>query len=473
MRTRRARTSSQYYNPSPGVVAKRQRIKRVAARLFAERGLAAVGLTQVSHAMNLPSGSVKYDFRNRDDVLADILADHEVALSQRVGAAYDATAKAGPVARLAALVEAFYRSVLAAADAHRALLFSTALLPAEPQAWVRARYRALLDSFAETLAELAPEVPAGAVADILVPTLERLLSGVVLWNVPGEHDADPHYPRMVTAMMVAATRTITAEALAERAAAVRARVAGGAFAGGRAGEVGAELRRPCRGKLRRKDRAARGSGGATVDRQQGRAEEFRRAVGSGRGRCRVRHHLPRLAGRPARTGARRGRHGAARITPPRSKPIAHRAVASPERQAETSVGGAGTTRTRRAASSCVPHAGLREIWRTAGLIALHGGPARRVADWYFVLGGFVSLDDCAVAGDRQVGAALPGAARWCAEPPPGLHVAALVSGFAVARRGELSSDRDAVAAGVATPGTCRHGRADPLGFTPADSGDHP
>ena len=91
-----------------------ERIKRVAARLFAERGLAAVGLTQVSHAMNLPSGSVKYDFRNRDDMLADILADHEVALSQRVGAAYDATANAGPVARLAALVEAFYRSVLAA-----------------------------------------------------------------------------------------------------------------------------------------------------------------------------------------------------------------------------------------------------------------------------------------------------------------------------------------------------------------------
>jgi AcrR family transcriptional regulator len=167
--------------------------------------------------MNLPSGSVKYYFRNRDDVLADILADHEVALSQRVGAAYDATARAGPVTPLAALVEAFYRSVLAAADAHRAMLFSTALLPAEPQAWVKARYRALLDSFAETLGELAPEVPAGAVADILVPTLERLLSGVVLWNVPGEHDADPHYPRMVTAMMVAATRTITAEALAERA----------------------------------------------------------------------------------------------------------------------------------------------------------------------------------------------------------------------------------------------------------------
>ena len=137
------------------MVAKRQRIKRVAARLFAERGLAAVGLTQVSHAMNLPSGSVKYYFRNRDDMLADILADHEVALSQRVGAAYDATANAGPVARLAALVEAFYRSVLAASDAHRALLFSTPLLPAEPQAWVRARYRALLDSFAETLGELA------------------------------------------------------------------------------------------------------------------------------------------------------------------------------------------------------------------------------------------------------------------------------------------------------------------------------
>ena len=292
----------QYDNPSPGVVAKRQRIKRVAARLFAERGLAAVGLTQVSHAMSLPSGSVKDDFRNRDEVLADILADHEVALSQRIGAAYDATATAGPVARLAALVEAL-SVVLAAADAHRALLFSTPLLPAEPQAWVRARYRALLDSFAETLGS-APEAPAGAVADILVPTLERLLSGVVLWNVPGEHDADPHYPRMVTAMMVAATRTITAEALAERAGGP-ARVADGTGAGGRAaGKVGAELPRPCRGKLRRTDRASRYSHGAAVDRQQGRAEEFRRAVGSGGGGRRVHHHLSRLAGRSAWAGAR-------------------------------------------------------------------------------------------------------------------------------------------------------------------------
>ena len=60
--------------------------------------------------------------------------------------------------------------------------------------------------------------------------------------------------------------------------------------------------------------------------------------------------------------------------------------------------------------------------------------------------------------------------RLAAEPPPGLHVAALVSGFAVA-----------LAAGVASfhliempllrasrrLATCRHGRADPLGFTPA------
>ena len=94
----------QYYHPSPGVVAKQRRTKKVAARLFAERGLAAVGLNQVSRAANLPAGTTKYYFRNRDDMLTEILYDHVVALTARVGAAHDATAAADPVTRLASFM---------------------------------------------------------------------------------------------------------------------------------------------------------------------------------------------------------------------------------------------------------------------------------------------------------------------------------------------------------------------------------
>jgi AcrR family transcriptional regulator len=197
-----------YYNPSPGVVAKKQRMKQVAARLFAERGLAAVGLTQVSQAANLPTGTTKYYFRNRDDMLTEILFDHVVALTGRVGAAHDATAEADPATRLAALVQAFHDGVLAAPDAHRALLFSVMLLPAEPQRSVKGRYRALLEIFVETLGQVAPGLAPSALTTSLLPALERLLSGVVFWGGADADAVDPHYPRMVTAMMLAAAHAL-------------------------------------------------------------------------------------------------------------------------------------------------------------------------------------------------------------------------------------------------------------------------
>jgi AcrR family transcriptional regulator len=193
----------QYYHPSPGVVAKQRRMKKVAARLFAERGLAAVGLNQVSRAANLPAGTTKYYFRNRDDMLTEILYDHVVALTARVGAAHDATAAADPVTRLASLVQAFYDGVLDAPDEHRALLYSANLLPAEPQRKVKGRYGVLLEIFLETLGQIAPGLPPRALTMSLLPTLERLLSGVVFWSGTDGDAVDPGYASMVTSMMLA------------------------------------------------------------------------------------------------------------------------------------------------------------------------------------------------------------------------------------------------------------------------------
>jgi AcrR family transcriptional regulator len=55
---------------------KKQAIKRAAARLFAERGVAAVDLSSVGMVAQLPSRGVNYYYRNREDLLGDILIDH-------------------------------------------------------------------------------------------------------------------------------------------------------------------------------------------------------------------------------------------------------------------------------------------------------------------------------------------------------------------------------------------------------------
>jgi AcrR family transcriptional regulator len=201
----------QYYNPSPGVVSKQKRMKQIAARLFAEKGLAGVGLNQVSRAANLPQGTSRYYFRNRDDMLTEILYDHVVELTERVGAAHDATAEAQPVARLGALVRAFHEGVLAAPDAHRALLFNATMLPAEPQRNVKGRYGVLLEIFLETLGQIAPALPVDAVTMSLLPALERLLSGVVFWGCADAGAVDARYASMVTCMMVAAAVALTSD----------------------------------------------------------------------------------------------------------------------------------------------------------------------------------------------------------------------------------------------------------------------
>lgn len=199
----------QYYNPSPGVVSKQKRMKQIAARLFAEKGLAGVGLNQVSRAANLPQGTSRYYFRNRDDLLAEVLHDHVVELTERVGAAHDATAEVAPVVRLGALVQAFHDGVLAAPDAHRALLFSTTMLPAEPQRNVKGRYGVLLEIFLETLGQIAPALPVDALTMSLLPALERLLSGVVFWSGADAGAVDAGYAAMVTSMMVAAAGALS------------------------------------------------------------------------------------------------------------------------------------------------------------------------------------------------------------------------------------------------------------------------
>ena len=57
--------------PTGAALVKKQVIKRVAARLFAERGVAAVGLASVGMVAQLPNRGVNYYYRNREDLVGD------------------------------------------------------------------------------------------------------------------------------------------------------------------------------------------------------------------------------------------------------------------------------------------------------------------------------------------------------------------------------------------------------------------
>ena len=65
------RSTSYGPNQTGAALVKKQAIKRVAARLFAERGVAAVGLSSVGMVAQLPSRGVSYYYRNCKDLLGD------------------------------------------------------------------------------------------------------------------------------------------------------------------------------------------------------------------------------------------------------------------------------------------------------------------------------------------------------------------------------------------------------------------
>jgi len=213
-------------NPTSAALVKKQAIRQVAARLFAERGVAAVGLASVGMVAQLPNRGVSYYYRNREDLLGDILVDHVLRLTELVCAAYDATEAAAPAARLNALVLAFHETVLRGRDAHRAMLFNLALLPPQWQSAVLGRYRLLLDTFVEPIRAAVPALSLDHARGVLLPLLEQMLSGPVFWVEPlpapaGDADELARHARLLTQLLFAAARAIAADppALAEPPAA--------------------------------------------------------------------------------------------------------------------------------------------------------------------------------------------------------------------------------------------------------------
>lgn len=206
-------------NPTTAAIIKKRRIKEVAVRMFAERGVAAVGLSSIGMCADLPNRGVNYYYRNREDLLTDILVEHVITLTRRIGAAHDATADASPATRLEAMVLAFHTAVLAAPDAHRAMLFNTALLPPKWQVSVRGRYRYMLEVFVETLVEAVPALAPRDAGGVLLPALERLLGGSVFWfdpaAAPVSADVAARTARMVTGMALGAAHQLVADPAAD------------------------------------------------------------------------------------------------------------------------------------------------------------------------------------------------------------------------------------------------------------------
>ncbi len=94
----------------------RNRIMDVAARLFRERGYAAVSLRAIAEAANMKAGSLYYHFASKEELVVEILNQGIRAVHDDVARAIETASQDDPKAVLRAAIAAHLASLLRQSD---------------------------------------------------------------------------------------------------------------------------------------------------------------------------------------------------------------------------------------------------------------------------------------------------------------------------------------------------------------------
>jgi AcrR family transcriptional regulator len=203
----RGRPPKSDYTPRPETELKRRQIRRTGAMLFAEQGVLEVSMSKIARRTRVNPNAMSYFYGTRQELLADIVAEHAYALNEAVCAAYDATSATDPRARLEAMLRAFLDTALADRHAHILSIHALCVLTERDREAVRLRWRILFETLADPLSALAPpladEPRQGA---MLAMAVVASVANVMLWFDEAEElDRGEHAARHA-AMLVAGAK---------------------------------------------------------------------------------------------------------------------------------------------------------------------------------------------------------------------------------------------------------------------------
>lgn len=150
----------------------RARVMAAARRLFAERGLHAVSMSDVAAAAGVAKGTVFHRFGDRAGLALALLDEHERELQERV---LRGPPPLGPGAPARERLSAFVGALADVTDEHRELLLEVD--HARPAGRYRTgAYRAWAQHTALLVAELRPGADAELLADLILAPLSADLA---------------------------------------------------------------------------------------------------------------------------------------------------------------------------------------------------------------------------------------------------------------------------------------------------------
>ena len=168
---------------APGYDTQRELILARAAELFARQGYTATSMNQVALACGVSKPSLYHYVRDKYQLLVEIAEGH----IRRLQALVERTQQRGldPRARLQQLIVSFLEVYADAQPAHRVLTEDVKFLEPGDRDRVLDRQRSVVVAFAETIAELRPDLRGAELHKPLAMLLFGMMNWMFTWLQPG------------------------------------------------------------------------------------------------------------------------------------------------------------------------------------------------------------------------------------------------------------------------------------------------
>jgi TetR/AcrR family transcriptional regulator len=192
---------------------KRRSILDRSAELFSAHGYDRASMNRIAQACGVSKANLYHYYKDKDELLFDVIRFHLTELIEVVEAADDPAAP--PRRRLHGLVAALLEAYRDADAQHNVQINSLRLLPQSQQAELKALERELVTLFADAVAGVAPQLKGTAMLKPVTMSLFGMVNWHYLWFRAGGAFSRADYADLVTSLISDGTRHLAAPAAAD------------------------------------------------------------------------------------------------------------------------------------------------------------------------------------------------------------------------------------------------------------------
>ena len=201
---------------------KRKAILDRSAELFSEYGYDRASMNRIAEACGVSKANLYHYYKDKDELLFDVIRFHLQHLLEVVEAARDAALN--PFDQLRAFAAALLEAYRDADAQHNVQISSMRFLADDRQVALKSMERDLVQTFSDAVAAVAPQLKGTTLLKPITMSLFGMVNWHYLWFKPSGAVTRADYADLVTRLIVDGTRDLIAQSVpAPKRAAARRR----------------------------------------------------------------------------------------------------------------------------------------------------------------------------------------------------------------------------------------------------------